>query len=92
MQTKTRKNRRYTLVFVFILSICSLGLLNIAYSLPIAPIAEHYGAIRIDGGSNLSTWDQFKVLQPLYEPTTMLLLGLGLGMMGLVVAVWKLKS
>ncbi len=89
MHTTHRKNRRYTLMFVLILSMCSLGLLNMAYSLP---IAEHYGAIRIDGGSNLSTWDQFKVLQPLYEPTTMLLLGLGLGMMGLVVAVWKFKS
>ncbi len=89
MLTTHRKSRRYTLMFVFILSMCSSGLLNMAYSLP---IAEQYGAIRIDGGSNLSAWDQFRVLQPLYEPTTMLLLGLGLGMMGLVVAVWKFKG
>ncbi len=90
MRTKHRKSRRYTLMFVFILSMCSLGLLNTAFSLPVS--MEHYSAIRVDEGTNLSTWGQFKVLQPMYEPTTMLLLGLGLGMMGLAVAIWKFKN
>jgi hypothetical protein len=65
----------------------SLGFMTDAFSSPIE--LGYYGN---EVGTSLSAWKQFGVFQIVPEPTTILLLGLGLGMMGLAVAIWKFKN
>ncbi len=68
MRTDNRKSLRDTLIFVFTLNMCILGLLNTAFSSPIG--MGHYGTILIEDGTNFSAWSQFNAPQPIPEPTT----------------------